>query len=338
MGFDRSKYKPAKATSLTKQDSQVDLFPKSKTSVVSYHKYDDGDNKFRIYPEHQNDTDEIQIMYPFVHSYLSVMKPVYKDGQKLDEKVLGKKQLFNARVHGGFPFDIVEAYFKVAKETAIPNFAGSDKAKEDEIYKIINWYRTQTVWVAYADKITASKGSEFGKLTIKSTIRDSMKEIISEFGDGDEPFSCPETGVCLIVNKSGVKTSTKYTSKLEMVKKGLSFELVPTVLSDESLQSFENVKPLRELYVDSYSKSDFDYQIEGLENLDKELKSQGYDINVFQYEEFLSKCEEMSDLVDAKYSNNETEKKESKDDATNPPATDDLDLDDIESKLNSLRD
>src|SRR5690606_5850023 len=66
----------------------------------------------------------------------------------------------------------------------------------------------------------------------------------------------------------------------------------PTPLTDEELENFSKLKPLSDIYVNVYKRSDFLLALEGLKRFDEEAD----DYNIFSYEAWQDKVEELSAL------------------------------------------
>lgn len=332
MGFDRSKLKKATQVSVEAMEAQEKTFsalrPKSGNFDISYHKIEDGDNIFRMAPYHPDGGGSTPIEAKTV-SFLNVSVPKRdKDGRAIDgEKEIKRKAIFNSRVHGGYPYDLVETYINVAKAVAIPAFLSANNRDEDtelfnEIYKLIVGDRNSKeatdsivpvdAWVCYAWKSTAydketaqHTWSNCRRLELKSSIRDAMKDRAAEIGTPD-PWSDIDDGIAFVITKAGkLKPGEKrlpkdwYKVKCDSYysKETRSTQYTNVQISDSMLEDFLKLDSLNKLFVNSFKRKDLLFQLEGLQNLDASLEEAGYPIAVFDCDEFKAIAEEMLSLV-----------------------------------------
>lgn len=328
-GFDRSKYKAASLANIKSQEAKQALVRPQNGFNTDAHEVKDGDNWFRIMPFHPDETVSQEELSPFVAkcvSFLKVKQPKKDENKKVIEGEFEVKQkpIFNAKVHGGYPFDLVEEYMDFAKKVAIPNFVDSDKAKEKIIWNKIAGFdqvkkegglKPIDTWECYA----LDRSGKLATLSIKKTVKEQLSELaasVNKDPNSPDPFTDPEDGIAIIITKSGTGLNTKYTVQLDKQKVDkFNFSLVPTPLTDDQLAAFDKQKSLRERFVNSYKHKDLDHQLEGLERFDKKLAEEGYPINVFAYDEFLNKVEEMFSLVPedtSKESEGETNEEQAK--------------------------
>lgn len=309
MSFDRSKFKATPINVLNAQREEAELRRPKGGSNIDYHRIDDGENVFRIYPAHPNENLTINpFNYPKSVSFLPLKRQKKDDKGNLIPGAFEEKRLpvFNAKVHGNLDKDIVEEYMKFAKDVAIPDFAGEDSEKFKEVWGMITGFKTgvkpSDTWMMYADKISETGNKKFGLLEIKPSVKDQMAELAAKFAAGDitspDPFTDPDDGVCLVITKTGEGKDTRYKADLQTKKVDkLTTSFVPTPLSDDDLAVLEKATPLREMYYDSFKRSDFDKEMEGLQKLDTQLAREGYPIQVFSYDAFLDICEQISEMV-----------------------------------------
>lgn len=309
MGFDRSKYQASSLADIKKQqESHEQVRPSNSNNDV--HEIKPGDNWFRIAPVHP-DKGGVAPWEPKCVSFLDV-KQQKRDENKRPiegEFEVRAKPIFNSRVHGGLEKDLVEEYMKVAKEFAIPNFT-DDKKLQEKIWKMITAFdvakkksgiKPNDTWECYA----WNKSGKFATLSLKKSMKEGMASLAASVDDGGptttDPFSDPDYGIPIIITKVVGKTDleTKYlvgfAETAENDGKGrITKVTVPLALTDQQLQQLDKVKSLYERFVNSFTRKDFDFQLEGLQNVDKRLKAEGYDISVFSYNEFLDSAEEIS--------------------------------------------
>lgn len=304
-GFDRTKYKSTSLTVIKDQEKEVALKRPSKKSNKR-HGYDEGENIFRIYPYHI-DGGGASFAEPFCVSYLELEVPKYVEGKAVEgETELKRKEVFNAKVHGGLKKDPVEEYMQFAKDIAIPNITGQDTEKAIELWKQITGFKgikPADGWMSYADKKIDGQWV-FDVLPIKKSIKDGLNTIITKVSKGTiasmDPFTDPETGIAIVVTKdsvAGEQDPKKYysvdlESTTTQTEAGLLTTSPATPLSDAQLQAFEQEDSLYKRYVNAYTRKDFEKQLEGLHRFDEAIG-----LGVFELEEFLDTLAEIDKLV-----------------------------------------
>jgi hypothetical protein len=316
-GFDRSKLKATTASAMQTQKQEIETKRPSNNYERNILEIKLGDNTFRIFPYHP-DSGITTYSVPKTVSFLTVTKPKRDDNGRLIEGEVEMKRspIFNGKVHGNLPKDLVEEYMTVAKEIAIPNFT-TDAKLAAKIWNVLTYagpgskaIKPSDVWVVYAmkqegkDKDGNVLWGKVGELELKRTITTQMTEKAIEFsGDTQTPdiYTDADEGICVIINKSGTGKDTEYKVSLDTVKTKQGNQLismsVPTPLTDEQIDAWLKLPPLSKKFVNSFKRKDLDYQIEGLQNFDAYLASQGYPINVFGYSEFVDVVEELLNLV-----------------------------------------
>lgn len=314
-GFDRSKFKPTPMAELKKQDSEHETKrPSGGGDRVGYLAVKPGDNKFRFFPCHPEGGGKTYSEAKCV-TFLSVERQAYDDNNKPIE---GKKEfkrtpIFNSKVHGDLPIDLVEEYLKVAKNKAIPAYT-DDQKHRDRIWAHLtgmNGVKPGDSWVVYASKFEGGAWSPVGILELKKSIKTQLQDLAIEFVGNDpvspDPFTDPDQGIAVIINKTGEGLKTEYKVSLEKRRNGMNMEFIPTPLTDEQLEAFSKLEPLYKTYVKSFKRSDLESQIEGLMNFEQELASKELkdkegtlfraNIGVFQYDEFQTAMDQLLDLV-----------------------------------------
>lgn len=309
-GFDRSKLK-ATALSTVKQqekDQQTKRPSGGDGFDRSYHKIDNGDNTFRIFPFHPDGGGSSFAEAKCV-SFLSVRTQKRdQQGKPVEgEFEVKRRPIFNSKVHGNLEKDLVETYLEVAKKIAIPNFVDGDKEEFDRIWKKIvgmDGIKPQDTWVVYAAKLEAGKWN-LGLLELKKTIKNQLTDLAAAFSDNvqsPDPFTDPDEGIAVIINRSGegLKTEYKVTLQSEKIKdKGrITESYIPTPLTDQQLEEWSKLDPLYKMYVNTFKRSDLEAQIDGLQRFDEELATKHKAaIAVLQYDEILNVIDELSELV-----------------------------------------
>lgn len=318
MGFDRSKFKTTTASSLQKKEAELSV-KRPSSGRNEFIKLEEGDTTLRIMPYHPEGGGELFAEAKCV-SWLEVSVPKRDDnGQIIEgETEIKKKGIFNSKVHGDLPDDLVEAYLKVAKEKAIPDVAGTDKNVFFNIWKKLvgdkdkkpqkgdkySPIRPTDSSVAYAMKSQGrdDEGNhiwgDISEWEIKKSIKDAMIERAAEY-ESPDPFTDIDNGIAVIVtyNSKATKPADYYKVKLETKKKGNAMEYIPSPLSEAQIEKFLTLKPLYKKYVNVFKRSDLDLQIDGLKRLDDKLAKDHPGFSVFQYDEFLDLIEALYELV-----------------------------------------
>jgi len=306
-GFDRSKFKAASMNAINEQQQHQEVLRPSNQFNNDVHEIKDGKNWFRIAPFHPEDGGQSPFEAKCV-SFLEVSVPKKDENKKVIEGQFENRQkpVFNSRVHGGFEIDLVEEYMKVAKDTAIPAFAGEDKAVQNAIWKKITSFdvvkkksglKPQDTWQCYA----WDRSGKLATLEIKKSVKDQLNELAASMSNDPttpDPFSDPDDGIAIIITKSGTGLNTAYSVELDYKMEGkFNKQFVPTPLTELQLEQLMATKSLYKRFVNSFTHKDLKYQLEGLENFDKALAAERYGIGVFQYDEFLDSIDKMFTLV-----------------------------------------
>lgn len=330
-GFDRSKYKPTIMADLKAQENEHETKRPSQgnSGKAGYLTIGKNENKFRFFPCHPDGGGKTYSEAKCV-TFLSTEKPVYVDGKKTDKKELKRSPVFNSKVHGNTPIDLVEEYLRVAKNIAIPAFT-DDIDRQDKIWKYLtgmNGIKPIDSWEVYASKFEEGTWSPIGILSLKKSITTQLKDIALEFVGNNpvspDPFTDPNEGIAVIIKKTGEGLDTEYKATLSKIGVGKEAKFDEVPLTDEQLEAFDKLDPLHKLYVKSLKRSDFESQVEGLDNFEKELTTKKLkdkngneftaNIGVFQYEEFQVAMDQLLDLIP------EAEAKEERDAPTDDEA------------------
>lgn len=336
--FDRSKFKDkVTAQELKKQDQAMDVInhKDQDDTYAGFHKIVDGENKHRVYPAHPNETNN-SFVVPVQRWWLEVEVPDKDEKGKEKRDRSGKlvtkmvrKRVFDGRIHSAVGKDIVDEYIKYLTKILKDN--GCDQTEINEKLLPINGSFTQKVngivgkpeWVMYTDHIEGNKKT-FGRLPVGKAVKMRINDLIARESadeplgsDSTNPFTDPDDGRLLIItyDANATKANDYYKTDIDSSfdKTTKMISLAP--LSDEDLEKFMNYPSLQELYVDCYTTHDFELALEGLKNLDKK-----HNFGVFDYDEFLDICQELSLLYPEKKEKEEKEKKGTTT-ATSKPAT-----------------
>lgn len=306
-GFDRSKLKATSMKTLKNQQEELDkVRPSGGGKDLLFLSIDEGKNTFRVFPFHPDGGGSSYAEAKCV-SFLNVMKPKRDDKFKIieGEFELKRSPIFNAKVHGGFKKDPVEEYMNFAKEVAIPEYVGEDTDKFNTIWehivgnfqKKLQGIKPMDGTVVYAVKKEKNgEWSKVGRLEVGKAIKKQLIDLALEFSSGEDatpdPFSDPNEGIAIIIDNSGTGFD-RYKVSLDSKKEKMSQTFIPTPLTDEQLEEWSKLEPLYKLYVNSYSRSDFNAQLEGLKEFDDSLVKKGYPIQVFGYDQFLDTLAEI---------------------------------------------
>lgn len=302
--FDRSKYKVTKSVTEQAVNQQRAKAQENRESGNrNYHRIsDDGRYLLRAFPSHNPAED------PFVRLVSRATVPYLADGKDESGNPTGKKvkfnkKVFNARVHGGAKFDIIEEYVKFIEEYAREKHPGSDKeAKEarKKVFTPINGYRARDgkwIWgITYMESYIfyASLNGKIGLVEFNKKQYDKLNVLnLQEEGDapiGIDMLADPDDGKNFIFTKKAKEfsididgfTAPKGTKPEDFATLYAKYN-ESQVITDEQLQELFKLEPLKEIYgTNVYRRKDFDIALEGLRLFDEE---QGF--KIFENEEFL---------------------------------------------------
>lgn len=308
-GFDRSKFKTTSLNTLKDQEKEQNEKRNFKNfDGLSFLHLDDGENLIRIYPHHPDGKGE-SFAEPKTVTFLEVSVPKKdKEGNKIEgEFELKNKPIFNAKVHGNYEKDLVEEYMSFAKEVVIPELYLDEEDQKKAWSKVVGYksggkyipgIKPMDTWCMYVSKY-GGKTSGFGILEVKKSVVNGLREEAAKLIGADDtvmpdPYTDPDLGVRSIItyNPKADKPEDYYKVQLEMQRDGLNFSLVPTPLSDEELEHFLQQDSLYKRYRNSFKRSDFEYQLEGLKRFDEKIG-----LGIFAYDSWLDICEEISEMI-----------------------------------------
>lgn len=305
MTFDRSKWKAAPLTTVTQTAStakQYNTYYDGNNEYAPFWKQRDGVVVKRVLPAHKPGDS------PYVPMLTAMLKIEVDDkndkGEVIGKKVANKK-IFLATLHGGYPYDIIEEYIKRVYEAAEEY---QDKDERNRFLNPVTGYRAGGQWVpgirpqleyifyAYIE----------GKI-YRDTLRQKQMEALNKesaelCAQNDtaaiDMFSDPNTGFPIqwTREKDG-NNKTVETFKALPLKMGQSWDDYFTVnaVPDKVLEDLEKLPSLQSIYVNSYTKSDFDKALEGLKRFDE---ANGY--RIFAQDDFLDMVEKLQAMVEEK--------------------------------------
>jgi hypothetical protein len=239
-----------------------------------------------------------------------------KSGNATGNKIFVSKSVFNARVHGSLPKDIVEEYIKFAETKAMqlhskkedqdtylkPIRGAFSKVKEQNVSGIL--YKTTSI--VYVCKISGDS-FELGKLEYGNAVKMRLNDIAATESEEDamglDPFTDVDEGraVKITYNKDATTPQEYYKTELYspvIPGSGGRIKLYP--IPDEILEKWMTMGSLQKTYTNCFSQRDFELQIEGLQNLDKKHR-----FGILDTPEFLEIIEYVGDLIPQAEKSNE---------------------------------
>lgn len=315
--FDRSKFQGTKLNKLQEQQQEA-----KKTDVrllgggnsggrVNYHSIEMGRNEFRIAPPHN---PEDLSYYPVRTAMLECEVPKYEDGKETGETEIKKKKIFIATVHGNKELrelrkDPIELYIQY-----ISKLTGEIQDKDERqkfLTPVKGWRDKKGNWnwgimPSTSFACYAWKGNELGRLELYESYMNQMNQITGtmeeEAGELFEfdIFSNPDEGYSLIITKKdeydekSKKNKTVTTISEGKMNRGESWDdfFKRTRVTDAQLQELSEKESLKDMFVDCYSKRDFDLAVDGLKRFDEKYK-----FGIFNDKEYLDELKEIEALV-----------------------------------------
>jgi len=322
MALDRSKFKATSVAATVQKDAELSSSLGRNNDRVDYLKWNNGSNLARIYPPHPIEDEGGDVFAePKVVVWLPMMV-AQKDAnhqETLDPKTRrpimkeGSKSVFNSRIHGGTPKDLVEEYIafsrehltedlKVCQDAKAKTFIESKlEAITGNFMKKVQGLSYKQGWVMYIDQIVGGV-PKFGMVEVGRAIKERMNSIAASTDTGNDPlatdpFTDIETGRAIIVNydKDAKQANDYYKVELDNAIENTTINgkvyPLPRMfpLSDDQLEKFMKATPLAKKFRNVFKRRDFDLQLEGLEFFDS--KNQ---IGTFEDQTWLSICEEIS--------------------------------------------
>lgn len=322
MAFDRSKFK-ATSTSVIDEEAKRQEEVSKNYSVstldgyVPFFKIEDGQNQFRIMP---SVSEGVSPYVPFRTIQLKCEVDKKDDsGKKIGTEVKNKK-IFIATVHSKkMKKDPCEIYLDYIFAKA----EGMDKEEKQKFLNPVVGYRANGKWVpgirpqsSYVGYCTNTKG-ELGRIDLKPNWLKEMQKLSIAKSEEEvstiDVFSDPDEGFPLLITKSvdnaGKLPKTVYSISTKDPVKGQNWDefFEKNRVSNETLAKLESLTTLEELYVDSYSRRDWDLALDGLQRFDKENN-----YNIFADEKFLDELEELEKFVPEEKQSSKEEKSQKK--------------------------
>lgn len=324
MALDRSKFKSTVVATVVEQDKELaSSLGRDGGSYTKYIKFEDGENLIRIYPPHPEEDGGGDVFAEAKVSTFLPMMVVERDNNRQDIIENGRPKLkesvrsvFNSRIHGSTPKDLVEEYIRVATENLEEDLkVVQDPVAKSQITERLNRIKGnyalkiqgigyKQAWVMYIDRIVGSSAT-FGPIEIGPAVKDRLNAIAASSDSANnplatDPFTDLDNGraVKVFYNKSASKPQDYYKAELDNVLTptviaGQTYNLPRTFpISDEQLEAFNKVTPLAKRFKNCFTRRDFELQFEGLSFFDKK-----HGINLFQNSTFIDICEE----IDAYY-------------------------------------
>lgn len=287
--IDRSKYRSSDSEEMQRVSEKMKAREIS-SNRGDFLKVEGGLNTFRLFPAPLKAKSSL-FLFPKVTSFLPFMVDEFDDkGNKTGKQVEKRKAIFNAKVHGGMEFDIVEEY--IAAVTEMYSATIKDKKKLLEKIKPLTDFRKgikpSSAWICYAYKLVDKK-KIYGRLQLTDGVKKQMDTLCLREGEAGKPmvvdlFSNPDTGKMIQWASDPNNEDMKKRNQITMI-----FER-DAILEDEELEMLEEWDSLESLYTNSYTHSDFEKQLKGLQLYDSKN-----DLNVFEstsFQSIIEKCKE----------------------------------------------
>lgn len=307
MTFNRERFQAAKLEVNKKISDEVEKTFKSNSTRGDYHTIDEGSNYFRMMPPHNPEDPSMQAKVVY---WLDCKVEEIKDDKPTGKYIIKPRPIFDSRVHGGTPKDIVDEYINFTKKSIYSSV--QDKDERLKLLAPINGWRDRSgkwnpgilpnqSFVCYATKGEIIP-ENIGRLELWKKDKETLEKLnISEATD--EPimtdfFSDPNEGVQFIITKKRDDKGAFFTiiQKNSFNPKGAkdinnAYQewLSSQIVSDEVLQKLEEMEPLSKQFKNVYKKSDFDRALEALMIFDEK-----YGYGTFENDEFNKIVEEIA--------------------------------------------
>jgi hypothetical protein len=297
----RDKYKGAQISANKEIVANTERLTGNREGRPGFHSLKEGQNVFRVCPPHDPKDPSLE---PKCVVWIPLRIDEVKDNQKTGKKIVADRPVFNSKVHAGTEKDLVEEYTKAVAAKIAEECQDKDE-RQRKLNPITGW-RDKKGWnpgIRYSTSyvLYAFQNAKLGRLEIMRPIKDRMEELnIAE--EGSDPittdvFSDPNNGISLIlILGKDIKTGKNVTTVKKREFNPQKFKtwdefITSERLTDAQLEEFDKQPSLKSIYRDSFKRSDFEKQLEGLQIFDER---NGY--NMFENEEFLKIVEELDAL------------------------------------------
>lgn len=312
MAFDRSKFKAAKVEVNKQVTRDVEKTLSTGDSTRGdYHSIDEGINVFRMMPPHNENEPSMQ---PKAVYWLMCKTPkTDSEGKPIDgEYSWVRRPIFDSRIHGSTPKDIIDEYIKFTKKIIFDTTADKEQARK--LLAPINGWRgkdgkwNQGILISTSYVCYATKGDitpeNLGRLEMYENDKKALEKLNIDEESGEviqtDIFSDPDEGCQFILHHrkndkdkwENVISKKTYTPKPgtrdynAAIAEFLESQKVP----DAVLEKLSTMESLAEQFQDSYRKTDFIRAVEALQKFDLD---NGY--HTFENDEFLEILQEISD-------------------------------------------
>lgn len=313
--FNRGLY--AKGTNMTSiEEIQKDAAKHDKkfyddNGRVGYHSIEEGRNIFRVAVAHDpGDSPYVPIRF----SNMEVEVDEYdSEGNKTGQKVWKRRKCFIATQHGPrdeagaslLNSDVIETYIDCVTNKAKLQFS-SEKEREQYLNPIHGYWHdgkfqwgirpeTKNICYAWDDK------KELKQLELNKKWYSDMQSLIIG-ASANAPvavdiFSHVDNGSPLVIEKNVIKeagkrnkTEYKVTKQDPDMHKRESWDdfFKRTRITDKQLEELLEKKSLKELYVQNYTREEFERIVQGLRRFDAHWK-----FNMFMDQDFLQRFDEI---------------------------------------------
>lgn len=285
-----------KATAMSDLDNQQKEFDSVFDGGGEYLSIEIGKNKIRIFPKHP---EHKTFIVPKVVHFLPI--------QVTDEegkKTIKQKPVWSGVFHSPEKSCIIDEYFSQVFALA-KQF--TDKKQRTAFTSRVTAFKggisSSKTWVVYANLIKGTT-KKFGILELKTSVKNGMNSLAANLDDGasmitTDPYTDPDSGRCIFVTYDN-----KADKAEDYYKVGIDI-MGSTPLSDAELEALVAAKPLSDMYVDCYKRSDFILALEGLKRFDEEAD----DYNIFSSEHWATIVERFSDLYPEESTEEQAEQK-----------------------------
>lgn len=307
MAFSRDRFQAAKLEVNKKVTDEVEKTFKSTSSRGDYHSIEEGVNVFRMMPPHEQDEPSMQAKVIY---WLDCRVEEMKDDKPTGKYVVKPRPIFDSRIHGGTPKDIIDEYIQFTKKKIFENV--QDKDEKAKLLAPINGWRDKTgkwnpgILASQSFVCYATKGDiipeNLGRLELWKRDKEEL-ERLNILEAADEPivtdkFSDPNSGLKFIITKGRDSKGVMFTKidRDHFVVKGNKYSphlyeewLKSQIVPDNVLEKFSEMEPLSKQFKNTYKKSDFERAVEALEMFDTK---HGY--GTFEDQDWLSIVKEIS--------------------------------------------